>query len=108
MVKRNAGARLEDLNKQTELLNKQAEEFVADQAKRVLKTNDEYDALKKEAERLTSQLEEWHSKYDDVWKTDKLSWNEREEAASEYNSLVKQFNKLNDRREELVAMRRSL
>lgn len=108
MAKRNAGARLEALNQQTELLNKQAEAFVADQAQKVLQTNEEYDALKKEAERLTNQLEEWHAQYDDVWKTDRLSWSEREEAANEYNSLVKQFNKLNDRREELVAMRRSL
>lgn len=100
--------RIAQISANTDEMNKSLVDFVTKQTERVNATNDEYEAVKKETVDVVNQIENWQAKYKDVWATEKLTQSEREEAKAEYDGLVKAFNKVKARREELVAMRKSI
>lgn len=100
--------RIEQISANTDAMNKSLVDFVAKQTEKVNATNDEYASVKKETVDVVNKIEEWQARYKDVWATDKLTQAEREEAKAEYDGLVKEFNKVKARREELVAMRKSI
>ena len=100
--------RIAQISANTDEMNKSLIDFVATQTEKVNATNDEYEAVKKETVAIVNKIENWQAKYKDVWATEKLTQSEREEAKAEYDNLVKDFNKAKARREELVAMRKSI
>ena len=100
--------RIAQISANTDEMNKSLEDFVTKQTEKVNATNDEYEAVKKETVAIVNKIENWQAKYKDVWATEKLTQAEREEAKAEYDKLVKDFNKVKARREELVAMRKSI
>lgn len=100
--------RIAQISANTDEMNKSLVDFVTKQTEKVNATNDEYEAVKKETVAIVNKIENWQAKYKDVWATEKLTQAEREEAKAEYDNLVKDFNKVKARREELVAMRKSI
>ena len=100
--------RIAQISANTDEMNKSLVDFVATQTEKVNATNDEYEAVKKETVDIVNKIETWQAQYKDVWATEKLTQSEREEAKAEYDKLVKDFNKVKARREELVAMRKSI
>lgn len=100
--------RIAQISANTDEMNKSLIDFVTKQTEKVNATNDEYEAVKKETVDIVNQIEDWQATYKDVWATEKLTQSEREEAKAEYDKLVKAFNKVKARREELVAMRKSI
>lgn len=100
--------RIAQISANTDKMNKSLVDFVTKQTEKVNATNDEYEAVKKETVAIVNKIENWQAKYKDVWATEKLTQAEREEAKAEYDNLVKDFNKVKARREELVAMRKSI
>lgn len=100
--------RIAQISANTDEMNKSLVDFVTKQTEKVNATNDEYEAVKKETVAIVNKIENWQAKYKDVWATEKLTQAEREDAKAEYDKLVKDFNKVKDRREELVAMRKSI
>lgn len=100
--------RIAQISANTDEMNKSLVDFVTKQTEKVNATNDEYEAVKKETVAIVNKIENWQAKYKDVWATEKLTQAEREEAKTEYDNLVKDFNKVKARREELVAMRKSI
>lgn len=100
--------RIAQISANTDEMNKSLIDFVTKQTEKVNATNDEYEAVKKETVDVVNKIEKWQAKYKDVWATEKLTQAEREEAKAEYDNLVKDFNKVKARREELVAMRKSI
>lgn len=100
--------RIAQISANTDEMNKSLVDFVTKQTEKVNATNDEYEAVKKETVAIVNKIENWQAKYKDVWATEKLTQAEREEAKAEYDKLVKDFNKVKARREELVAMRKSI
>ena len=100
--------RIAQISANTDEMNKSLVDFVTKQTEKVNATNDEYEAVKKETIDIVNKIEDWQATYKDVWATEKLTQSEREEAKAEYDNLVKDFNKVKARREELVAMRKSI
>lgn len=100
--------RIAQISANTDEMNKSLDDFVVKQTAKVNATNDEYEAVKKETVDIVNQIEDWQATYKDVWATEKLTQSEREEAKAKYDKLVKDFNKVKARREELVAMRKSI
>lgn len=100
--------RIAQISTNTDEMNKSLVDFVTKQTEKVNATNDEYEAVKKETVAIVNKIENWQAKYKDVWATEKLTQSEREDAKAEYDKLVKDFNKVKVRREELVAMRKSI
>lgn len=100
--------RIAQISANTDEMNKSLVDFVAKQTEKVNATNDEYEAVKKETIDIVNQIEAWQAQYKDVWATEKLTQAEREEAKAKYDKLVKDFNKVKVRREQLVAMRKSI
>ena len=100
--------RIAQISANTDEMNKSLVDFVTKQTEKVNATNDEYEAVKKETVNIVNQIEDWQATYKDVWATEKLTQAEREDAKAEYDKLVKEFNKVKARREELVAMRKSI
>ena len=100
--------RIAQISTNTDEMNKSLVDFVTKQTEKVNATNDEYEAVKKETVDIVNKIETWQATYKDVWATEKLTQSEREEAKAEYDKLVKDFNKVKARREQLVAMRKSI
>ena len=100
--------RIAQISANTDEMNKSLVDFVTKQTEKVNATNDEYEAVKKETVDIVNKIETWQAQYKDVWATEKLTQSEREDAKSEYDKLVKDFNKVKARREALVAMRKSI
>lgn len=100
--------RIAQISANTDEMNKSLIDFVTKQTEKVNATNDEYASVKKETVDVVNKIEQWQARYKDVWATDKLTQSEREEAKAEYDRLVKDFNRIKARREELVAMRKSI
>lgn len=100
--------RIAQISANTDEMNKSLVDFVTKQTEKVNATNDEYEVVKKETVDIVNKIEDWQAQYKDVWATEKLTQAEREDAKAEYDKLVKEFNKVKARREELVAMRKSI